>query len=74
MMFHEERAGRMDGEDLRIGKVGQAYQVIGSCCCGVRPTEAEWQRALGYFADEERYDPDFLPWPLEQVPMHEPVR
>lgn len=57
----------MDNENPRIEKIAQAYQVIGSCWGGVKPTEAEWQRALDYFADEERLDPDFLPWPFEEV-------
>ncbi len=62
----------MDEENPLI-KNGQACQVIGGCRGGVKPTEAEWQRVLNLpqvldsFADEERFDPDFLPWPLEET-------
>ena len=51
-------------ENPLISKIGQAYQVIGTLSAGrAHVSEEEWVRALDYFADEARYDPDFLPWP-----------
>lgn len=46
-------------------KSGQAYQVIGWLLseCGLFET-AEGQRALDYLSNEQRYDDDFLPWPM----------
>jgi len=64
----------MDEENPLIEKVGQAYQVLGGCCGGVKPTEAEWRRVLDYFANEERFDPDFLPWPLEEASDAQPPK
>lgn len=55
----------MTERDQLLDKIGQLYQVLGGCWGGVIPTEAEWQRALDYAADEDAYDPDFLPWPRE---------
>ncbi len=56
----------IDLENLK-SKVGQAYQVIGLLAIGTEqvPTEEEAARALDYFANEEVYDEDFLPWPRE---------
>jgi hypothetical protein len=54
-------------ENPLISKIGQAYQVIGMACRkGELIPEEEWQRALDYFADEEKYDDDFLPWPRKE--------
>jgi len=55
-----------DRESLLIDKIGQAYQIIGTLSSGITAVpESEWERALDYFADETRYDDDFLPWPRE---------
>lgn len=45
-------------------KMGTAYQVIGTLLskAGLFDT-AEGERALDYFADDEAFDEDFLPWP-----------
>ncbi len=54
----------MTDENPLIAKIGQAYQVIGTLSSGKTDIpEEEWERALDYFADEARYDDDFLPWP-----------
>lgn len=50
-------------------KSAQAYQVIGQLLslCGMFESD-EGQRALDYFSQTERFDPEFLPWPAGAFP------
>lgn len=58
-------------ESPLIAKIGQAYLLIGTLSAGTPVPDEEWERALDYFADEGRYDEDFLPWPRS---THSPTK
>lgn len=56
----------LDARDNGGMKSAQAYQVIGALSLGAE-TEAsdeEVMRALNYFSETDRFEEDFLPWPL----------
>jgi len=65
-----ERAMKVLGQSAQPKKSEQAYQVIANIAqlCGVFEAP-EVERALDYFGDAERYDPEFLPWrpPIERT-------
>jgi len=76
-MLNASEKGSADGDahqgwrDMTLDeaheKIAQAYQVIGVLALGdgADVSDAEATRALDYFADIERFDEKFLPWPKD---------